>query len=206
MITTKRANNNATFDSEGSRGGVGLLERQSLNSYVQNESIVDSNDELSDARERMKRNLDKLLNHNSTANSVVEDYATVQETTQADLVASQDEDIKPSSTTMQFSDGNIDQIYNDLEKTHQREQNRYYLNGKGKLVLVLYALAVTVILALIVLNTGVLATLKTSNAERVATVQDLAQTYAARVEYKDYISSNEYVIEKATNEFGMIIK
>lgn len=115
-----------------------------------------------------------------------------------------DEDVSPTSTTMQFGVGETESVIKDLTKTRESEKNSYKLNAKGKIVVALYAVAVMVILALIVLNTGVLATLKRSNAALVEDVAAVAAEYNKLVAEIDTVSSDEYVIDVAENIYNMV--
>jgi len=69
----------------------------------------------------------------------------------------------------------------------------------------LYALVVTVILALIVLNTGVLATLSNTTQAKAAQLSATIAKYDALQTEIETITSSETIIEKAM-ELGMQIK
>ena len=130
---------------------------------------------------------------------VIEDAPQMKE------AAYSDEDIRPTTTTTQFIDGDP-QVFNDAAKSKEPDKAGYRLNGKGKLVVALYALVVAVILALIVLNTGVLRSL-------TADVNTLSETYAAKTaairaqnEIIAEISSPAHIAEIAENELGMVLR
>ncbi len=213
MVTTRRSSTNTTssvFDNS-TAGGVGVLERKSNAS--RNEFVNISKEETVDeARERMRGNLNMLLNYDrsyeevtdSVASPVVEDapVEVSEPVAVAEPVNFQDEDIRPTSTTMQFGDGDVDQMYNEMRK-EEHEETSYRLNGKGKLVLVLYALAVTVILALIIINTGVLAGLSGAKAAKTAELSSKIEQYQQLSANIEDISSEGYIIGKA-EELGMI--
>lgn len=199
MITTRRSNG---LQAESARGGVDLLERE-VNTYEQvAPERVESMDE---AKARMQRNLDKLLNYDRYAELEAEKSAVIEDAPQVKEVAYSDEDIRPTTTTTQFIDGDP-QIFNDAAKSKDEERVGYKLNAKGKLVVVLYALVVAVILALIVLNTGILRTLS-------ADVNSLSATYAAKaaaIEQQNAIiaeiSSPAHIAELAENQLGMVLR
>lgn len=113
-------------------------------------------------------------------------------------------DIRPTSTTMQFGEGEADNVYNDLTKTRETSKNSYKLNAKGKIVVALYAVAVMVILALIVLNTGVLASLKSGNTALAENITELSGQYEELVGRIEKVSSDEYVQDIAENVYNMI--
>ena len=200
MVTTRRSSDIVNTYDNGTRGGVGLLERPSAYSAPAETAPKISETE-SQAKERMQKNLDKLLNYDRYSEQQVVDQAVapVDE-------SFADEDIRPTSTTMQFGD-DIDQI---REEMHQaavvEEHSTYRLNNKGKLVMVLYALAVTVILALIILNTGVLASLSDTASAKSAELNAAIEEYNAVQTQIENISSSDYIIDVAENDYGMIKK
>ena len=197
MVITRRATDtvNSAYDN-GSNGGVGLLERpisQVESANVETKEKVNSAD-----AERMQKNLHKLLNYDRFAEQQVQDQE------QAVVSSFSDEDIRPTSTTMQFGDDNIDQIREEMKQASVDEETAYRLNAKGKIAVVLYSLVVAVILALIVLNTNILATV---SAERKSVKADLdaqiAQYNAIQTEI-DSISNPDYIIDVAENQYGMV--
>ncbi len=198
MITTRRSNG---LQTESTRGGLDLLEREAVNYEQTAPERVESMDE---AKARMQRNLDKLLNYDRYSEMEAEKSAVIEDATQIREAAYSDEDIRPTTTTTQFIDGDP-QIFNDAAKSKSDEHVGYKLNAKGKVVVVLYALVVAVILALIALNTGVLRTLS-------ADVNSLSATYAAKtaaIEQQNAIiaeiSSPSHISEIAENQLGMVL-
>lgn len=205
MITTRRSNGFQA--AESARGGVELLER-GIKDYA--ESAPQREESMVEAKARMQRNLDRLLNYDRYSeieaeekNAVIEDAPKAE--TEAKESAYSDEDIRPTTTTTQFIDGDP-QIFNDAEKSKEERKEGYRLNAKGKLVVVLYALVVTVILALIILNTGILKSLASDNAALTETYQARVSAVAEQRALIDEISSPEYIMNVAENELGMILK
>ena len=207
MVTTRRTSTETTSSvlDRATSGGVDVLERKTpvLDEFVngEREETVD------EARARMRGNLDLLLNYDRYSETVVDNIVspTVEEVSVAvdKTVDLQDEDIRPTSTTMQFGDAaDADQIYNEMHR-EEKENSGYKLNGKGKLVVVLYALAVTVILALIIINTGVLAKLSGAKEEKVAELNGKIEQYQQLSAEIDSISGNDYIIEQA-EQLGMV--
>lgn len=198
MITTRRSNG---LQTESTRGGLDLLEREAVNYEQTAPERVESMDE---AKARMQRNLNKLLNYDRYSEMEAEKSAVIEDAPQMREAAYSDEDIRPTTTTTQFIDGDP-QIFNDAAKSKSDEHVGYKLNAKGKVVVVLYALVVAVILALIALNTGVLRTLS-------ADVNSLSATYAAKtaaIEQQNAIiaeiSSPSHISEIAENQLGMVL-
>ena len=201
MLTTRRQNETTDYADYSARGGVTLLERRAA---FREEETTES------TPESRRRNLLNLLNYDNpekleeVASSRTEAVETVAEVAQAPAL--NDEDIRPSSTTMQFGEGKTDQILNDLKRSREEEKTSYKLNGKGKLVVVLYALVVTVILALIVLNTGVLTALAGNVSSLSAELADKTQAVAAQRTEIERISSADYVSDIAENDYGMELR
>ena len=209
MVTARRSVGiNEFADTQNTtKGGVGLLERKVPASYAEfTEAKPVEKESIDEARERMQRNLDRLLNYDKPevqkAEAVV--ASEVVEEVQAP-VAFSDEDIRPTSTTMQFGDGDIDQMYKEMNRQQsQEEQGSYRLNGKGKLAVVLYSLAVAVILALIFINTGVLASLSSVNEAKAAELSGKEATLMELNAEIESISDKDYIISLAENQYGMI--
>ena len=207
MITTRRSEGNIinAYESETSKGGVALLERKEVATVAPVEDA--------EARARMQDNLEKLLNYDRYSeiqDSVATIEAPVQEVEQVvEMVnleqqrAFADEDIRPTSTTMQFGDGDIEKLRMDMRKVEE-QKGSYRLNGKGKLVVVLYSLVVTVILALIAVNSGVLASLSNTTQAKAVEYQSKVATYNALQSEIESITSSEHIINVATGEYGMI--
>ncbi len=217
MITTKRSDNGmSAFTADSSRGGVALLERKQPVSYNEYAAPETTGENVDEARARMQENLAKLLNYDRyseqvNAVAVVEETEPVVQTQTSAVVsdfaenstmAISEDDIRPTSTTMQFGDGDIENLRMDMKK-EEESTGKYRLNAKGKIVVVLYALVLTVVLALIAINTGVLATLTNKEQTAIATTQARIQTLS-EVEMKiEDISSNEYISQQAEG-LGMI--
>ena len=203
MITTRRSNG---FDTtESARGGVDVLERRAS---IVSESAPEREESMEETKARMQRNLDRLLNYDRYSEMEAENAAVISDAPaeeQTETVAMSDEDIRPTTTTTQFIDGDP-QIFNDANRSKEEHKSAYRLNAKGKLVVVLYALVVTVILALIVLNTGVLKAL----AKDIATLDESYRVQAAAVSAQKTeiaeISSDAHIAQVAETELGMILR
>lgn len=203
MITTRRSNG---FDkTESARGGVDVLERRAS---IVSESAPEREESMEETKARMQRNLDRLLNYDRYSEMEAENAAVISDAPaeeQTETVAMSDEDIRPTTTTTQFIDGDP-QIFNDANRSKEEHKSAYRLNAKGKLIVVLYALVVTVILALIVLNTGVLKAL----AKDIATLDESYRVQAAAVSAQAAeiaeISSDAHIAQVAETELGMILR
>ncbi len=199
MVITRRSTEMTenSFDSASNRGGVDLLERPRAMEQVQQ---VEAERDGTEQTERMQKNLYKLLNYDrfTQENMQAEQAGVAQET-----VDFSDEDIRPTSTTMQFGD-DIEQIREEMKKSEAIEENAYHLNAKGKVAVILYSLVVTVILALIVLNTGILATFSAKEEAISAKLDAKVMEYNQVMSNIDSISSPDYIIDVAQNQYGMV--
>ena len=210
MITTRRSsefNGYTVGENKGFSAGVDLLERKTPETY--NEFInkpVESKEDYLAAKERMQKNLDKLLNYDRYAELEAEESETVA-VEEVQVSAMQDEDIMPSSTTMQFGDDNFDGFIQDMQKSQESDVKiAPRQKNKGKIVGLLYALAVTVVLALIIINTGVLSRLDSSNVAKTEILNGKIEQYRLLNEEIDSISSSDYIENLVKNDYGMIKK
>lgn len=208
MVTTRRNDGEATV-STFKDAGVKLLERNAPSNYDERVNSAQT-ESAEDDGQRMRSNLDRLLNYDRYS-AVVDTAAPVDVKTEevkseaaAETVAASDEDIRPTSTTMQFGDADLDQMYKEMNRAEGDSHVGYKLNAKGKVVVAIYAAIVAIIFALIVLNTGVLTTLSRSNTVKAETLTQKAAEYSALVSEIERVSSAEHVIEVAENDFGMI--
>jgi len=200
MVTVRRSTEDSSLFTQQGRSAVGLLEREMVNTTVPMRSNASDEETVEQAKERMQRNLDKLLNYDKVDESVIEEVPDV-----VDMSLEQEqseEDIRPTSTTLQFNVSDVKEMYNEMDKTAVKKES-YHLSSKGKLVVVLYALAVAVIMALIMINTGVLASLSRTNEVKREELNDLVSEYSTLNETVESISSNEHVLEIA-GDYGMV--
>lgn len=202
MITTRRSEN-GNYESllESRDSNVALLERkvETEKNYVAEEGFkVETAEE---ARERMQRNLDKLLNYDRYSD--VAEATVITENIVTEEVSMSDEDIRPTSTTMQFGDAEVEKIYNEMP-SEDRAEKIYKLNSKGKFVVALYALAITVIMALIIINTSVLSALSRENSQKQSDLDQIVSEYTTVNSEIQQKTSDEYVSKLAENEYGMI--
>ncbi len=202
MITTRRSESQSGVFSSN----VSVLEREPKT--YKEESVNVSNDlDMELERARRHENLNRLLNYDRAGEDVkeeicsdviVEDVVCATETIQSD-------DMRPTSTTMQFGDdSDVNEMFNELA-TNEGAKTKYKLNSKGKLLIVLYSLAVAVIMALIVLNTGIISSLKTTNAELSTTLAERQGQYLELQSAVDARGEDAYIIDKATNELNMVL-
>ena len=210
MITTRReiGESRQTFGACG--GNVALFEREmpANTTEIAEEKQATQTEDVNAAREKMQSNLRKLLNYDKpetkeeVKTAAAEAVSSTEQVADSAALQENEEDIRPSSTTRQFGDGDLDQMYSEMGREKDRET--YKINGKGKAVLFVYSIVVAIILALIVLNTGVLANIRSRMEVKQAELGILARTYQDKQDYIDSISDNDYVIRLAEGTYGMI--
>ncbi len=209
MLTVRRSTNEVnSFSDYTANGGVALLEKNQVKTY---EDTTLDNESFEQAKERMQRNLDRILNYDKyateeismTQSSVATPIQEVEPTTEVEINQC-DEDIRPTSTTMQFGDGDIEQMRNEMNRAEEKESTGFRLNSKGKMVVILYALAMAVIMTLIVINTGILTRLGNANAQKAQVIESqVAQLESISAEIEN-VSNSDYTIDYAENVLGMI--
>lgn len=214
MVTTRRdgAVNEITRNEAKSR--LGLLERTEPVSFNEVSEPVSETNETRNAD--MSRNFDMLLNYEKYIEEakqkeleeqrIRELAAAAQETARVQTAEREDvnmEDITPTSTTMQFGAEDVGNLYSDM-KEEQKETTRFRMNAHGKLLLAVYTIVVATILALIIINTSVLSSLKSGNAAGAERLEALRGSYEQVAEELDRVSSDEHVIDVATGEYNMV--
>jgi len=220
MITTRRSQSEITNE----RTNVATLEREvptSFNEYLVKDAVNEADDLKVSERARISQNLDLLMNYEkyldqkeepvkaeapvkARAEAPAAPYFAPEraQTVEIPEKTAAAEDLKPSSTTMQFTETDMDTLYQDLQQ--EEESKGYYLNAKGKLMIALYALVVVAIMALIIINTSVLSALNLSFREKSENLAALQSRYEEMNRELDEISSDEHVIEIAEDEYNMI--
>ena len=200
MVTARRSNDITSFIGSENRGGVAVLERNpnTYNQFVEENTV--SAQDMEETKLRMQRNLDMILNYDKHVTETVEDVQ-IEAQQVSEVTAMEDEDICPTSTTMQFGDGDLDQMYKEMN----RAQENYKLTAKGKIIVGIYAAVVAVIFALIVLNTSLLAVLTNSNAQKAEILTAQAEQYNALMSEIESVSQNDYIADVAENQFGMVL-
>lgn len=220
MITTRRSQSEITNE----RTNVATLEREvptSFNEYLVKDAVNEADDLKMSERARISQNLDLLMNYEkyldqkeepvkaeapvkAKAEAPAAPYFAPEraQTVEIPEKTAAAEDLKPSSTTMQFTETDMDTLYQDLQQ--EEESKGYYLNAKGKLMIALYALVVVAIMALIIINTSVLSALNLSFREKSENLAALQSRYEEMNRELDEISSDEHVIEIAEDEYNMI--
>lgn len=179
-------------------------------------------------RDSIKSNLDKILHYERYRNegvqsqpknnvvSAVESYfrntesavssAPVESVDKVEAPKVVDEeDLKPSSTTMQFETNAENDVYEDLaafNREEKQESEAYGISGKGKILIAVYSIIVALILSLVVINSRMLKNLDGSISAYSQKVDALGETLTRVTEEYDSIMSEE-AIDAWAKEHGM---
>lgn len=198
MVTTVRNSSETNGNYAPTRGGVDVLER----TPVYNQTSASTNGvELTRNDSETRVNLDRILNYDRC--DLAQEKARALTETAFDSSSLSDEDIRPTSTTMQF--GSDTEIHKEINKQSNAE-HAYHLNKGGKIVVSLYALVVAVVLALIVLNTGVLARLSTTVEAKAEQLNATIARYNALCDELNEMTDSNRILDVAQNEYGMVQK
>ena len=115
-----------------------------------------------------------------------------------------DENLMPSSTTMQFESDEDNDIYEEVRPKNETDlQKKYKINTKGKVLIAVYALVIATILSLIVINSRMLRSLDNSISGYTGKITELTEQYTNVNAELDYVKSDEVIIEKA-EAMGMV--
>ncbi len=199
MVTTRRSSE--VLDTLERGNAVDLLERSTPKSYV--EYTTTSNAEtkdLAEARERMRRNLDKIMGYDRVEEVVEQPVSQATEY----VTEESDVDIEPSKTTLQFVSENLDEIYDEIRNHTESKVVKTTFTKKQKLIIALVAFTATVMLTLIMLNASLIASFAKLNSTKAANLSAKQVEYNSLMSKIDKVSSNDYIIDVAKNELGMI--
>jgi cell division protein FtsL len=190
--------------------------------YNNRQTSILENVSADEKRNEIKSNLDRILNYEKymgteNATNAVKDDAVETETkstiaqlntkyapaVETEEKVYNEEDITPSSTTMQFGQGEDEDIYEDVNvKRAEKTEKGFKLSSKGKVLLAVYALVIITILSLIILNSRMLRSLDASIDRYNTQLKDLNTRYETVINEYEYVSSDEVIIQKA-EEMGM---
>ena len=183
------------------------------NGLVLDEERVTVDDRTTDEKEikDTSLNLDMILNYENyrkpQTQTIEREQTDFAADYQTESIADENydiEDVTPSSTTMQFTENEDSEIYEEIRKGKKSEvEKSYRINTKGKVLIAVYALAVVTILALIFLNARMLRNLDGSIEKYNDTVTQLNEQTVRLSDRLDYVSSDEVIVQKAES-FGMV--
>ncbi len=203
MITTRRSSDSSNYivESDFSRSNVAVLERNDSAAFSASVAENVYNETEQETRARMQENLNRLMNYDRYSEQLAEEIS-VEETEIVNEASYSEDDFRPTSTTMQFGDGEAEQVYNEMP-SREEEKSSYRLNGKGKLVVVLYALLVTVMLALITINAGIIPSLTNTIQAKTAELNGKVSIYNQLKSENEYLASSEHISNWAEQNGGI---
>ncbi len=111
-----------------------------------------------------------------------------------------EEEIMPTSETMRYKKTESLDL-SDIEVVD--DGFTFGLRKRDKMLIAVYSVVVMLILSLIVLNTGIINTIQAKLNERTESIATLTQEYSQIVNEIETVSSDDYVINKAVNEYNM---
>ncbi len=195
MVTTTRSygETSSVFDT---KSDVALLERE--------QKTETKRETTEEARARMQKNLDKLLHYEEYARAEAEvamaNAVMPEIQTQGETSPTTNEDIMPTSTTLQFAESENSEVMKEAKEVGTNNKSKFSL--KSKIVAVLYGLAIAGIFSLIMLNSGVLSALQEKQASLTSELEALNNTYNQSVEQLENLENE--AIKVAETEYGMI--
>ena len=193
MVVTRREN--GFREDKNERGNVSVLEMENENTAVK--STRPTTEGMDEVRERMRRNLALIMNYDKPVEEIEK---IVESRVDAPVAEAAAADIRPTTTTMQFGDGDVSTMFNEMKKDQTAQQDR--ATGKTKFLFFLYAIAVTVVLALIIVNTGIISVLNSKNELMQG---ELDKVFSEYTEVNDELATHgdTYVIN-AAQDMGMV--
>ncbi|MBR3864061.1 MAG: hypothetical protein IKJ19_02955 [Clostridia bacterium] len=168
------------------------------------EDFVDYNPEMKASRNAYTEDL-QLRERKDVKNTTADFDQMIDSATKT--MESNDLDLLPTPTTMQFVGKDRSYIYEDLNEKdtvdEEDDQSVYKINTKGKIMIAVYALVVLTIFALIIMNTRLIKSMNTSISEQEARIEMLQTENQELNSVYNFVSSDEEIARKAT-EMGMI--
>ena len=188
------------FDSNGVytegnyNSSVAVIDKEQTKAPASEKSA----EELEEAKLRMKRNLEKLLNYDvyEEEAKLTDSQKVEEEVLASSELSVSEEDIRPTTTTMQFGTDDVDKMRTEMVADTE-QTSTYKLNLKGKIAITIYSVVVAIIMALIIINTGVLATLSRNNVSKAEELNTLQAEYIVKTEEIASVSDDNYVLEQA---------
>ena len=114
-----------------------------------------------------------------------------------------DEDVYPSVTTMQYKKGGVNPLEDFRPEDGEETDKRYKITTKGKIIVAVYALVLSIVLLLIVLNTSLLKNMNAQISYQQSQITQLTEYNQALTNRLEYVMSDE-VIEQKADMLGMM--
>ena len=111
-------------------------------------------------------------------------------------------DIYPSVTTLQFQKGG-ENPYEDYREEKKTEKG-FSISPKAKILIAVYAIAVAIIMALIIINTRLLKDMNAQINSQQAKLNAIVKVNEDLGERLEYVMSDQVIEQKAQLDLGMI--
>jgi len=154
-----------------------------------------------DISENYKRllnfNKEKAAQNNSAQTEKVERPIKIEN------IQIDEEEIKPTSTTMQFID--MDKNAFELKKeVHESNQVSFKITTKAKIMFCVYAIVILTLFTLIILNTRALKSLNTEISDMQTQVTVMEETKDKLINDLNIVSSEDTIKQRAEDILGMV--
>ena len=162
----------------------------------------------------IKKNWEQLMSFNKRQDAPIKKELKAYETPTVKYVMSnildtqtvektENVDLKPTITTMQFEKSEQNDIYQEIRpQVDNKIDKDYKINAKSKILIAVYALVVVTIFSLIIINSRMLKNLDNSIDNYSAQVSELSQEYDVVMDKLENVMSDDEIIRKAV-EMGM---
>ncbi len=173
-----------------------------VNAQVNTLPNVNASEEEMEFNSKIADNFDRIINYDAytRTDAVKETQQTVNT-----FVSGYNYDANPSSTTMQFENMPKAEIYQDY-RVEADYATTTKVRTSAKVAVVILSLVIAMLSALVVFNTSLLKNMSTSIDGKLSELQALEQEYTSLQEELSDVSSDQTIIDKAQNEYGMVVK
>ncbi len=163
-------------------------------------AVLERDDEAVKFNSKIPENFDKIIHYDSYARpQQVKDVYQVN----VEHATGVNQNLRPTSTTMQFQGMNKAEIYNDVrENATTMYDTGVKTSKKSKLILALCTVAIVVLSVLIVFNTALLKNMNQVILDKQAQVEALLEENKTAQNTLNEVSSDQTIIEKA-QQLGM---
>lgn len=173
-----------------------------VNTQVNTLQNANISDEAREFNSKIADNFDRIINYDAynRTDAVKETQQTVNT-----FINGYNYDASPSSTTMQFENMPKAEIYQDY-----RVDTGYATTTKvrtsAKVAVVILSLIIVMLSALVVFNTSLLKNMNNSIDGKLSELQALEEEYTLLQGELNDVSNDQVIIDKAQNDYGMIVK
>lgn len=172
------------------------------NTQVNTLENVNVSDEAREFNSKIADNFDRIINYDAYTRS---DSVKQTQQTVNTFVNGYNYDASPSSTTMQFENMPKAEIYQDY-RVDAGYANVTKVRTSAKIAVVILSLVIALLSALVVFNTSLLKNMNNSIDGKLNELQALEEEYTSLQQELSDVSSDQTIIDKAQNDYGMVVK